>query len=48
MEPMRVCFSHRTAFQMVRAIDAREFAEARAPRSAFPTARRAGETSNAL
>lgn len=24
MEPMRICFSHRTAFQMLRAIDARE------------------------
>ncbi len=36
MEPMRVCFSHRTAFQMVRAIDAREFAEARGAAQRLP------------
>ena len=26
MEPMQVCFSHQTAFQVLRAIDARELA----------------------
>ena len=36
MEPMRVCFSHRTAFQMLRMIDACEFDEARGAAQRLP------------
>lgn len=36
MEPMQVCFGYRTAFQMLRAIDAREFAGAKGAAQRLP------------